>query len=68
MVVAGGDDDQAVDPSRGKGRDQLLLTGLVLVGTSRQHQDAAFEGNIFDLPVQRGGEGVGDVFEQDPDR
>ena len=68
MVVAGGDDDEAIDAARGEGSDQLLFAGLVLVGTSRKDEDTTLEGDILDFAVERRGEGVGDVFEKHADR
>src|SRR5437016_6493339 len=68
VVVAGGDDDEAIDAARGEGSDQLLFAGLVLVGTSRKDEDTTLEGDILDFAVERRGEGVGDVFEKNADR
>lgn len=67
VIVTGRDDDQPVDPSRGKRRDQLLLACLILVGAAGEHQDAPFEGDVFDFAMQRRGKRVGHVLEQDAD-
>ena len=52
VVVAGGHDDQPIDASGGEGRDELLFTGLVFVGTSGEHQNPTLEGDVFDFAVQ----------------
>ena len=68
VVVACRDDDEAVDASRGEGGDELLFTGFVLIGASGEDQDTASKRDVFDFAVQRRGEGVGDILEEDADR
>jgi hypothetical protein len=67
LVAAGGHRDQPVDPPRHQGQQQLPLPVGILVAAAGQHQGAVLPGDVLDDAVQPGGEGVGDVLQQQPD-
>ena len=67
VIVRRWHDQQPVHSPAGQGRDQLALPNLILFGASAKYQDSSLECEFLDRVVEHRIEGVGDVFEDDPD-
>ena len=67
LVAPGRHDDEPVHAPVAERRDELTLAHRILVDTAGQHDNAALVRDVLDGSMQGGREGVGDVFQQQPD-
>src|SRR6266550_170905 len=68
VVVARRHDDDPVDAPVAKRADQLALAARVLVAASGEDEHVPGTSRILDRAMERGGEGVGYVLQDEPDR
>ena len=67
VVVAGGDDQQAVDAALAEEQHQLALALGILVGAARDQELPALARRLLDAARDRGVERVGDVLDHEPE-
>ena len=68
VVVARRNDDDPVDAPLAKRADQLPLAARILVAAAGEDEHVPRTRRILDRTVERGGERVGHVLEDEPDR
>src|SRR2546426_4306290 len=68
VVVARRHDDDPVDAPVAKRADQLALAARVLVAASGEDEHVPGTSRILDRAMERGGERVGHVLQDEPDR
>src|SRR6266487_1872929 len=68
VVFARRHDDDPVDTPVAKGTDQLALAKWVFVTAPSEDENASSAGRVFDRSVERRGEWVRDVLQDEPNR
>src|SRR2546430_11657390 len=67
-VFARRHDDDSVDAPIAKGTDQLSFAKWVFVAAPGENENASSAGCVLDRSMERRGERVGDVLQDEPDR